>query len=124
MSAKSGRDKYARLEQVRQNLIGEAKKSQGKIDDFLKKQKERNGRMMKAAKGKKIDDNEKREMREQKIERAQNHVKSGIRDNEFEARQKYKQQMYDSQNRADKKLNVDRARSAQIFQSNMQRKHV
>jgi hypothetical protein len=37
MSAKSGRDKYARLEQVRQNLIGEAKKSQGKIDDFLKK---------------------------------------------------------------------------------------
>jgi phosphosulfolactate synthase (CoM biosynthesis protein A) len=80
--------------------------------------------MMKAAKGKKIDDNEKREMREQKIERAQNHVKSGIRDNEFEARQKYKQQMYDSQNRADKKLNVDRARSAQIFQSNMQRKHV
>ena len=41
--------------------------------------------MDKKGKGKKIDDDERREMREQKADRAQNYVKSVVRENLIEA---------------------------------------
>ena len=49
--------------------------------------------MDKKGKGKRIDDDEKREIREQKADRAQNYVKSVVRENVIEASSCFKQQM-------------------------------
>ena len=118
MSAKGSRDKYARLEQVRANLIKEARSAQGRIDDYLKAQQKRKQRMEKASKTRKADNDDVREERERRAEAARTRVDSEARMNYLEGVQKYKEQMAESRARAAQKLDADRARSAQVFVTN------